>query len=143
MLHLAIIRGDSFAASFLIKNGANTNQTINTTNETPLHLISSYSPSRALSDMPSGGKTSWPSDHMAQVASLLLEYGANPDAQDCFGNTAMHRAVQSKNEEVFNVLLNHDRYVCICMHLCTYVCVRMCMCVHSCIRHAIVIVDSI
>ena len=115
MLHLAIIRGDSFAATFLIKNGANTNQTINTTNETPLHLISSYSPSRALSDLPSGGKSSWPSDHMAQVASLLLEYGANADAQDCFGNTAMHRAVQSKNEEVFNVLLNHDRlgYPCI------------------------------
>lgn len=109
MLHLAIIRGDSFAASFLIKNGANTNQMINTTNETPLHLISSYSPSRGLSDMSSGGNSSWPSEHMAQVASLLLEYGANADAQDCFGNTAMHRAVQSKNEEVFNVLLNHDR----------------------------------
>ena len=61
--------------------------------------------------MSSGGNSSWPSEHMAQVASLLLEYGANADAQDCFGNTAMHRAVQSKNEEVFNVLLNHDRFV--------------------------------
>lgn len=109
MLHLAIIRGDSFASSFLIKNGANTNQAINTTNETPLHLISSYSPSLALSNMPSGGKSPWPTEHMAQVASLLLEYGSNADAQDCFGNTPMHRAIQSKNEEVFNVLLNHDR----------------------------------
>ena len=47
---------------------------------------------------------------MAQVAGLLLEYGANADAQDCFGNTALHRAVQSRNEEVFNVLLSHDRF---------------------------------
>ena len=119
MLHLAIIRGDSFAASFLVKNGANTNQTINTTNETALHLISSYSPSLALSSMPTGGQTSWPSEHMAHIASLLLEYGSNPDAQDCFGNTALHRAVQSKNEEVFNVLLNHSRYsVCVSVSVC-------------------------
>jgi len=51
MLHLAVIRGGSFATSFLIKNSANTNQAINTTNETLLHLIALYSPLLSLSNI--------------------------------------------------------------------------------------------
>ena len=46
LLHLAIMRGDAFAASFLIKNGANTILARKTAQETPLHLVASYNPSQ-------------------------------------------------------------------------------------------------
>ena len=46
LLHLAIMRGDSFSASFLIKNGANTILARKENLETPLHLVASYKPSQ-------------------------------------------------------------------------------------------------
>ena len=46
LLHLAILRGDTFAASFLIKNGCNTNLARHSTQERPLHLVASYNPSQ-------------------------------------------------------------------------------------------------
>ena len=46
LLHLAIMRGDSFSASFLIKNGANTILARKENQETPLHLVASYKPSQ-------------------------------------------------------------------------------------------------
>lgn len=46
LLHLAIMRGDSFSASFLIKNGANTILARRDNQETPLHLVASYKPSQ-------------------------------------------------------------------------------------------------
>lgn len=46
LLHLAILRGDSFSASFLIKNGANTILARKDTQETPLHLVAAYDPSQ-------------------------------------------------------------------------------------------------
>ena len=46
LLHLAILRGDSFSASFLIKNGANTILARKENQETPLHLVASYKPSQ-------------------------------------------------------------------------------------------------
>lgn len=49
----------------------------------------------------------WPSESMAQIASLLLEYHANPDAQDCAGYTPLQRAIECKNEEVFTILLTN------------------------------------
>ena len=49
LLHLAILRGDAFAASFLIKNGANTIMARRNTQETPLHLVASYNPSQVSS----------------------------------------------------------------------------------------------
>ena len=49
----------------------------------------------------------WPSESMAQIASLLLEYHANPDAQDATGCTPLQRALQCKNEEVFTILLTN------------------------------------
>lgn len=45
---------------------------------------------------------------MAQIASLLLEYHANPDSQDISGCTPLQRAIECRNEEVFNVLLNNQ-----------------------------------
>lgn len=47
----------------------------------------------------------WPSESMAQIASLLLEYHANPDSQDAAGYTPLQRALECKNEEVFTILL--------------------------------------
>lgn len=49
----------------------------------------------------------WPSESMAQIASLLLEYHANPDSQDSAGYTPLQRAVEYKNEEVFTILLTN------------------------------------
>lgn len=46
LLHLAIMRGDTFSASFLIKNGANTILARKESQETPLHLVASYKPSQ-------------------------------------------------------------------------------------------------
>ena len=54
-------------------------------------------------------KAPWPSDSMVQIASQLLEFKADPNSQDCDGSTALHRAVQCGNPEVFNVLLSSER----------------------------------
>ncbi|CAI8027099.1 Rabankyrin-5 [Geodia barretti] len=110
LLHLAILRGDSFAALFLIKNGCNTTLSRHSTHETPLHLVSSYNPSRALANVSTASvsKAPWPSDSMVHIASQLLEFKADPNARDCDGCTALHRAIQCGNAEVFNVLLSND-----------------------------------
>ena len=50
LLHLAILRGDSFAASFLIKKGANTILVRKELQETPLHMVSAYNPSQVQSN---------------------------------------------------------------------------------------------
>lgn len=107
LLQLAILRGDTFSASFLIKNGASTILPRKSTQETPLHLVAAYNPSQALTNVPSAGvkEAPWPSESMAQIASLLLEYHANPDSQDSAGNTPLQRAIQADNEDVFTILL--------------------------------------
>lgn len=46
LLHLAILRGDSFAASFLVKKGANTILARKELQETPLHMVAAYNPSQ-------------------------------------------------------------------------------------------------
>ena len=48
LLHLAIGRGDSFAASFLIKSGASTILSREGNQETPLHLAAIYRQANAL-----------------------------------------------------------------------------------------------
>ena len=48
---------------------------------------------------------------MVHIASQLLEFKADPNARDCDGCTALHRAIQCGNAEVFNVLLSNDRYM--------------------------------
>lgn len=112
LLHLAIMRGDEFAAQFLISNGASTLATITATMETPLHLAASYSPSTALTQVQvQQSAPSWPADSMASIAGLILEFRGNPDAQDHHGNTALHRAIQSKNKSVFDVLMDHQKCV--------------------------------
>ena len=44
---------------------------------------------------------------MADIAQLLLEYHANPDAQDKDGYTPLQRTIVADNLDTFTVLLKH------------------------------------
>ena len=79
LLHDAITRGDNFAARFLIKNGAGVEKAIVSTKETPLHLAASYK----LSAVQEQDESS--ADEMKEVIKLMLENGANSNAQDLHG----------------------------------------------------------
>ncbi|XP_074870134.1 rabankyrin-5 isoform X2 [Carettochelys insculpta] len=96
LLHKAIQRGDKFAANFLIKNGARVNAATLGDQETPLHLVASYSPKKHLPDVMS---------EMAQIAESLLQAGANPNMQDCNGRTPLHASIVVRNDPVFSQLL--------------------------------------
>uniref|UniRef100_A0A8D0PFE8 Rabankyrin-5 n=1 Tax=Sus scrofa TaxID=9823 RepID=A0A8D0PFE8_PIG len=89
LLHKGIQRGDLFAATFLIKNGALVNAATLGAQETPLHLVASYS-----SEKHSAGVMS----EMAQIAEALLQAGANPNMQDSKGNCLLQRAAEAGNE---------------------------------------------
>lgn len=52
LLHLAILRGDSFAASFLIRNGASTILARRVSQETPIHMVATYNPSQVCGCVP-------------------------------------------------------------------------------------------
>ena len=109
LLHLAIMRGDVFAASFLIKNGASTVLCRRDTQESPLHLVANYNQSDAVALMSSSPikQPPFPSDNLSEVASLLLEYHSNPDSQDRDGFTPLQRAIVANNRPVFDVLLSN------------------------------------
>nr|XP_042713698.1 rabankyrin-5 isoform X3 [Chrysemys picta bellii] len=96
LLHKAIQRGDKFSANFLIKNGARVNAATLGDQETPLHLVASYSPKKHLPDVMS---------EMAQIAESLLQAGANPNMQDCKGRTPLHASIVVRNDPVFSQLL--------------------------------------
>ncbi|XP_076210885.1 rabankyrin-5 isoform X1 [Aptenodytes patagonicus] len=96
LLHKAIQRGDKFAANFLIKNGARVNAATLGDQETPLHLVASYSPKKHLPDVMA---------EMAQIAESLLQAGANPNMQDNKGRTPLHVSIVVRNEAVFSQLL--------------------------------------
>ena len=110
LLHLAIMRGDIYAASFLIKNGVSTVLCTRDTQESPLHLVANYSRSNAVTWMSkcSIKQPHSPSESLSEIGSLLLEYQANPDAQDGDGFTPLQRAVVNGNREVFSVLLSNQ-----------------------------------
>ncbi|NWZ09893.1 ANFY1 protein, partial [Agelaius phoeniceus] len=96
LLHKAIQRGDKFAANFLIKNGARVNAATLGEQETPLHLVASYSPKKHSPDVMA---------EMAQIAQSLLQAGANPNMQDNKGRTPLHVSIVVRNEPVFSQLL--------------------------------------
>uniref|UniRef100_A0A8C3UJQ5 Ankyrin repeat and FYVE domain containing 1 n=1 Tax=Catharus ustulatus TaxID=91951 RepID=A0A8C3UJQ5_CATUS len=96
LLHKAIQRGDKFAANFLIKNGARVNAATLGDQETPLHLVASYSPKKHSPDVMA---------EMAQIAQSLLQAGANPNMQDSKGRTPLHVSIVVRNEPVFSQLL--------------------------------------
>ncbi|XP_027704657.1 rabankyrin-5 [Vombatus ursinus] len=96
LLHKAIQRGDSFAATFLIKNGALVNAATVGAQETPLHLVASSSCRKGPADVAS---------EMVHITESLLQAGANPNMQDGKGRTPLHLSVISRNDIVFSQLL--------------------------------------
>ncbi|XP_033627890.1 rabankyrin-5-like [Asterias rubens] len=97
LLHKAVKRGDKFSAFFLIQAGTKVNAATHQEKETALHIAASYSPLSSTPDVISD---------MMEVAVKLLQHGSNPDQQDTRGNSALHRAVSSRNTEVFDLLLS-------------------------------------
>ncbi|XP_036610820.1 rabankyrin-5 [Trichosurus vulpecula] len=100
LLHKAIQRGDSFAATFLIKNGALVNAATVGAQETPLHLVASSSCRKGPDDVTS---------EMAHITESLLQAGANPNMQDGKGRTPLHSSIISRNDVVFTQLLQCKR----------------------------------
>ena len=49
------------------------------------------------------------SDGMAKTVQLLLDAGADPNLQDIYGNSALHRSVMALNKPVFEVLLEQPK----------------------------------
>lgn len=109
LLHLAIARGDIFAATFLIKNGSSTILCRKSNQATPLHLVAQYKKSDALKYISSFSikGTPEPADSLASIGSLLLEYHANLDAQDHMGYTPLQRVIEHCTNDVFDVFLSH------------------------------------
>nr|BAA24980.2 Ankhzn [Mus musculus]BAC67388.1 ankyrin repeat hooked to a zinc finger motif short form [Mus musculus] len=102
LLHKGIQRGDLFASTFLIKNGALVNAATAGAQETPLHLVALYSPKKYSADVMS---------EMAQIAEALLQAGANPNMQDSKGRTPLHLSIMARNDCVFSQLLQCKQYV--------------------------------
>ncbi|XP_003226628.1 rabankyrin-5 [Anolis carolinensis] len=98
LLHKAIQRGDTFAAHFLIRNGARVNAATLGEQETPLHIVSSHNPRKHKAD--AAGEAA------AHIAEALLKAGANPNMQDSQGRTPLHVSVLMRNEPVFSQLLH-------------------------------------
>nr|XP_020019082.1 rabankyrin-5 isoform X3 [Castor canadensis] len=96
LLHKGIQRGDLFASTFLIKNGALVNAATLGAQETPLHLVALYSSKKHSADVMC---------EMAQIAEALLQAGANPNMQDSKGRTPLHLSITARNEYVFSQLL--------------------------------------
>jgi ankyrin repeat protein len=93
LLHDAISRGDHFAARFLIENGAGVEKTIVSTKKTPLHLAASYKLSAVQEQSDSS------EEEMTEVIKLMLEKGANPNAQDLNGWLAFIETVAKKKNK--------------------------------------------
>ncbi|KAL4223226.1 Ankyrin repeat and FYVE domain-containing protein 1 [Mactra antiquata] len=96
LLHKAIKRGDEFSASFLIRNKADVNMCTHLDKETPLHMTACFTPDVTSAEIIEG---------MSRTAELLLDNGANINAQDTSGCTPLHSAIFCKNKSVFKVLL--------------------------------------
>ncbi|XP_051847502.1 rabankyrin-5 isoform X1 [Antechinus flavipes] len=96
LLHKAIQRGDSFSATFLIKNGALVNAATTGAQETPLHLVASSSCRKGAAEAAS---------EMARITESLLQAGANPNMQDARGRTPLHSSIIARNDVVFSQLL--------------------------------------
>ena len=70
-LHKAIMKGDEYAASFLIDNGANLRAVTQDTQETPLHLTATYKPDNKVSAQ-RPKEASWRGISRPKEASLHL-----------------------------------------------------------------------
>lgn len=100
LLHKAIMRGDEFAASFLINNNAEVDTVVPSTRKTALHLAAAFCPDKTSQVVLSG---------MVNVAKQLLNRGADLNMQDSRGNTVLHEAILAKNEEVITLLVEKSK----------------------------------
>ncbi|PIK51845.1 putative ankyrin repeat and FYVE domain-containing protein 1-like, partial [Apostichopus japonicus] len=99
LLHKAIKRGDEFASLFLINHGATINAATHQEMQTPLHMTAGFSTNSDSHNVV---------QNMVIVTELLLQKGANTGQQDFQGNTVLHCAVRSRNQDVFNLLLTQS-----------------------------------
>ncbi|XP_046839530.1 rabankyrin-5-like isoform X2 [Xenia sp. Carnegie-2017] len=105
LLHKAIKRGDEFASTFLIKNGANVNAVTMSDKIAPLHLAASYKAWSVNHDKAIDASSRTSAEGMRRVAQLLLSSFADPNMQDINGCTPLHQAILSENEEILSLLL--------------------------------------
>ncbi|CAH0394295.1 unnamed protein product [Bemisia tabaci] len=99
LLHRAVERGDSYAATFLLENGASVAIATPDLGNTALHLIASCSPDIT----PEETLTA-----LTGVAKLMLDKGLDPNIQNKKGFAALHLAVMTRNEEIFALLLKRS-----------------------------------
>ena len=81
LLHKAIKRSDTYAATFLISNSANCNAATRLDKETALHMVASHTTANTTTNAVVNGNQ----EDVASIASELLKHGANPNAQDNSG----------------------------------------------------------
>ncbi|RWS28105.1 rabankyrin-5-like isoform X2 [Leptotrombidium deliense] len=91
LLHKAILRKDSFSAKFLINERASVDISTSVDKKTPLHLLCSQEYNES----------------MLLIAENLLDNGADPNLQDCNGNTCIHLSILARNDKIFRLLLRH------------------------------------
>ncbi|KAJ1524187.1 hypothetical protein ONE63_010710 [Megalurothrips usitatus] len=96
LLHCAIERGDSFAANFLLEKGAAPALRTPARGDTALHMVAGLSP-----DTTAAGVLA----ELTAVAELMLRQGLDPNLQNKQGFAPLHVAVQSRNADVFSLLL--------------------------------------
>ncbi len=96
-LHFASFFSQPEAAEELLNNGADPNAVA--TNATKLAVINSAAASGN-----------------AQLVTMLLREGANPDTQQEGGFTALHSAAQQNNAEMVRALLDSGADLSICTH---------------------------
>jgi ankyrin repeat protein len=101
-LHIAIQFNKPQIINYLIDHGANINEVDNQI-QTPLHCLI-YSAIKNHTNA---------IEELLKIADLFLQKGANLDAQDINGNTALHIAVTSQQPDIVNYLLTKNADVTI------------------------------
>ncbi|KAK3918454.1 Rabankyrin-5 [Frankliniella fusca] len=96
LLHCAVERGDSFAATFLLEKGAGAALRTPGKGDTALHMVAALSPDTT------DGRTL---AALTEVAAVMLSGGLDPNLQNKQGYAPLHLAVKSRNAQVFSLLL--------------------------------------
>ncbi|XP_050520840.1 rabankyrin-5 isoform X2 [Daktulosphaira vitifoliae] len=100
LLHLAVQRGDSYAANFLLSHGASVSTVTPDQGNSALHLIASSSPHSESSETAAA---------MTAVARSLLHSGLDPNLPNSKGFTPLHLAVLVQNDDILTLLLEQTQ----------------------------------